>query len=238
MDFPGIYAGTAYFARLDNCCKTRSNRCLSAGISNCKQTAMDSYKTIEGGAEAVFKDKSSKFLAYAWPVEDEGRVKEYLDALRKKYYDATHHCYAWRMGPHGEHFRTNDDGEPSGTAGKPILGQILSCGLTNILIVVVRYFGGTKLGVPGLINAYRESAREVLENCRIVERTVDVHFTLRFAYPAMNGVMRVVKEVNPNVLEQSFDNVCIMRLSIREGEAGRLQTKLEKTEGVEVDRED
>ena len=115
----------------------------------------DSYHTLAGPAEAIYKEKSSKFLAYAYPVESEEEIRTLLDALRKKYYDATHHCYAWRLGPHGETFRTNDDGEPSGTAGKPILGQLLSNELVNCLIVVVRYFGGTKLGVSGLIGAYR-----------------------------------------------------------------------------------
>lgn len=127
----------------------------------------DSYHTLAGPAEAIYKEKSSKFLAYAYPVESEEEIRTLLDALRKKYYDATHLCYAWRLGPHGETFRANDDGEPSGTAGKPILGQLLSNELVNCLIVVVRYFGGTKLGVSGLIGAYKESAAEAIRAAEI-----------------------------------------------------------------------
>lgn len=195
----------------------------------------DSYNTIAAPAEAVFKDKGSKFLAYAWPVTDEQQVKPHLDALRKKYYDATHHCYAWRTGPEGEQSRSNDDGEPSGTAGRPILGQMLSREVTNVLIVVVRYFGGTKLGVPGLINAYREAAREVLDAAEVVERTVDAIYSVRFAYAAMNDVMRVVKDMSPGVVAQTFDNVCEMTLSIRRGRAEQLRERLSKCEGAQVD---
>ena len=128
----------------------------------------DSYLTIEGNAEAIFKEKSSKFLCYAFHVESEEEITAHLERLRKQYYDATHHCYAWRLGPFGERFRANDDGEPSSTAGKPILGQMLSREVTNCLIVVVRYFGGTKLGVPGLIAAYKESAAAVLDEAKVV----------------------------------------------------------------------
>ena len=168
----------------------------------------DSYHTLAGPAEAIYKEKSSKFLAYAYPVESEEEIRTLLDALRKKYYDATHHCYAWRLGPHGETFRANDDGEPSGTAGKPILGQLLSNELVNCLIVVVRYFGGTKLGVSGLIGAYKESAAEAIRAAEIVERTVDTVVEVEFSYLAMNDVMRVVKEEQPRVLTQQFDNLC------------------------------
>lgn len=197
--------------------------------------AEDTYNTITAGAEAVFKDKGSKFLAYAWPVASEEEVKEKLEPLKKKYYDATHHCYAWRIGPKGEAFRANDDGEPSGTAGKPILGQLLSHELTNILVVVVRYFGGTKLGVPGLINAYRESAKEVIAECEIVTRTVDAHYKVTFSYLAMNDVMKIVKDMQPEVVSQKFDNLCEMELAVRESLSGQLSGKLGKTEGVEVE---
>lgn len=197
----------------------------------------DLYLTLEADAEAVFKERSSKFLAYACPVESEERIREILDTLRKRYYDATHHCYAWRLGPHGEQFRSNDDGEPSGTAGKPILGQMLSTGITNCLIVVVRYFGGTKLGVPGLISAYRESARAAIEAGRIVERTVDRQIKIHFPYIAMNDVMRIVKEEQPSIADQQFDNLCSMTLTIRAGRASVLTEKLKKTEGVAVETE-
>ena len=171
----------------------------------------DSYHTLAGPAEAIYKEKSSKFLAYAYPVESEEEIRTLLDALRKKYYDATHHCYAWRLGPHGETFRANDDGEPSGTAGRPILGQLLSNELVNCLIVVVRYFGGIKLGTSGLI--------------------VEVEFS----YLAMNDVMRVVKEEQPRVLTQQFDNLCRMTLAIRQSLAGGMIGKLEKIGGVTLE---
>ena len=191
----------------------------------------DSYHTLAGPAEAIYKEKSSKFLAYAYPVESEEEIRTLLDALRKKYYDATHHCYAWRLGPHGETFRANDDGEPSGTAGKPILGQLLSNDITDSLVVVVRYFGGTKLGVPGLIAAYRESAAEAIAAAEIVEMTVDRTVRVDFPYVAMNDIMRVVKEEQPRIAEQTFDNLCTMRLTIRESRAAALIEKLTKAGG-------
>ena len=199
--------------------------------------AKDSYLTISEPAEAIYKERSSKFLTYAYPVETEEEIKELLDALRKQYYDATHHCYAYRLGPQGEQFRANDDGEPSGTAGKPILGQLLSAKVTNCLVVVVRYFGGTKLGVSGLIQAYKESAAEVLAVSNIIEKTVDKIITVDFSYISMNGVMRVIKEMNPHIEEQVFDNLCTMKLRIRESEADILIAKLEKVEGVTVEIE-
>lgn len=192
----------------------------------------DSYRTISGAAEVSVRERGSRFLAFAWPIADESEVKEHLEPLRKKYYDATHHCYAWRIGPEGELSRTNDDGEPSGTAGKPIMGQMLSAQVTNLLIVVVRYFGGTKLGVPGLINAYRESARAVIEAAEVVERTVDAGYRLRFVYTAMNDVMKIVKELSPQVVSQTFDNVCEMELSIRLGMEEQLLGRIGKCEGV------
>ena len=191
----------------------------------------DSYHTLAGPAEAIYKEKSSKFLAYAYPVESEEEIRTLLDAQRKKYYDATHHCYAWRLGPHGETFRANDDGEPSGTAGKPILGQLLSNDITDCLVVVVRYFGGTKLGVPGLIAAYRESAAEAIAAAEIVELTVDRTVRVDFPYVAMNAIMRVVKEQQPRIEEQTFDNLCTMRLAIRESRAAELIEKLRKAGG-------
>ncbi len=191
----------------------------------------DRYLTLEAPAETSCRERSSKFLAYAYPVEDEERIRTILDELRKRYYDATHHCYAWRLGPRGEQFRANDDGEPSGTAGKPILGQLLSHELTDTLIVVVRYFGGTKLGVPGLIAAYREAAAEAIAAARIVERTVDRTIRIDFPYAAMNDIMRVVKEERPRIVEQRFDNLCTMRLTIRESCAERLAERLKKAGG-------
>ena len=197
--------------------------------------AADSFKTIARAAETTYRQLSSKFLTYAYPVETEVEIKEYLDALRKRWYDATHHCYAWRLGPHGEQFRANDDGEPSSTAGKPILGQLLSQEITNCLVVVVRYFGGTKLGVPGLIAAYKESTAQVLAECEIVEKTVDVTMRVEFSYVAMNDIMRIVKDMQPRIVDQQFDNLCIMTLSIRESESEQLLGRLEKVEGATVE---
>ena len=183
--------------------------------------AEDSYLTIAAPAEAASRERSSKFLAYAYPVRTEEEIRERLDALRKRYYDATHHCYAWRLGPRGEQFRSNDDGEPSGTAGKPILGQLLSTSWTDCLVGVVRYFGGTKRGGPGMIPAAAQ----------IVERTVDRDVCVDFPYVAMNDIMRVIKELQPTVRAQRFDNLCTMELTIRQTLAGQLVEKLRKAGG-------
>lgn len=195
----------------------------------------DSYLTIESDAEAIFKEKSSKFLCYAFHVESEEEIAAHLEILRKRYYDATHHCYAWRLGPFGERFRANDDGEPSSTAGKPILGQLLSREITNCLIVVVRYFGGTKLGVPGLIAAYKESAAAVLDEAKVIERTVDTTVKVDFSYVVMNDVMRIIKDEQPIIVEQIFDNLCSMTLSIRNSKAELVIGKLRKVEGAIID---
>ena len=195
----------------------------------------DSYLTIESDAEAIFKEKSSKFLCYAYHVESEEEITAHLEVLRKRYYDATHHCYAWRLGPFGEKFRANDDGEPSSTAGKPSLGQLLSREITNCLIVVVRYFGGTKLGVPGLISAYKESAAAVLDEAKVVERTVDTLVKVDFSYVVMNDVMRIIKDEQPTIVEQIFDNLCSITLSIRNRKAELVLGKLRKVEGAIID---
>ena len=199
------------------------------------ESIKDSYLTIEADAEAIFKEKSSKFLCYAFHVESEEEITSHLERLRKQYYDATHHCYAWRLGPFGEKFRANDDGEPSSTAGKPILGQLLSNEITDCLIVVVRYFGGTKLGVPGLISAYKESAAAVIEAAKVVERTVDTHIKIEFSYIVMNDVMIIIKEEQPRIDEQIFDNLCMMRLSIRKSKANIVEGRLRKVEGAIVE---
>ena len=199
------------------------------------ESIKDSYLTIAADAEAIFKEKSSKFLCYAYHVECEEEISLHLEALRKQYYDATHHCYAWRLGPFGERFRANDDGEPSSTAGKPILGQMLSREVTDCLIVVVRYFGGTKLGVPGLIAAYKESAAAVLDAAEIIERTVDTRLRIDFSYIVMNDVMRIIKEEQPRIEEQIFDNLCSMTLSIRQSRAEQVIGRLRKVEGATLD---
>uniref|UniRef100_UPI004055B507 IMPACT family protein n=1 Tax=Alistipes sp. TaxID=1872444 RepID=UPI004055B507 len=197
--------------------------------------ATDSYLTIAGPAEAYNRERSSKFLSFAFPVENEEEIRAALEPLRKRFFDATHHCYAWRLGPEGESFRANDDGEPSGTAGRPILGQLLSAGVTNCLVVVVRYFGGTKLGVPGLIAAYKEATQEVLAQCHIIERTVDDHLTIYFPYVVMNDVMRILKEEQPTIIEQLFDNLCTIRLSMRKSLSEKLIGRLRKVEGLTLE---
>ena len=156
----------------------------------------DLYRTVEVVAEGLYKEKGSKFLAFVYPVATEEQIREIITGIKGKYYDARHHCYAWRLGAAKNHFRMNDDGEPSSTAGKPIFGQIQSFDLTNVLIVVVRYFGGTKLGVSGLINAYREAAADAIRNAVIVEKTVDEILRIRFSYLVLNDVMKVIKEEN------------------------------------------
>ena len=193
--------------------------------------ADDTFLTVGRAAETSLRERSSKFLAYIYPVRSEETIREHLDTLRKRHFDATHHCYAWRLGPRGERFRANDDGEPSGMAGKPILGQLLSAGITDCLVVVVRYFGGTKLGVPGLIAAYREAAAEAIAATTVEQRTVDRTIRVDFPYAAMNDIMRTVKECRPEILGQRFDNLCTMELSIRESRAGELEERLRKAGG-------
>jgi uncharacterized YigZ family protein len=197
----------------------------------------DTYQTIVGQSETIIREKSSKFLSLAYHVRTAEEVKEIMDGLRKKHYDATHHCYAYRLGPRGEEFRANDDGEPSGTAGKPILGQLLSRDITDILVVVIRWFGGTKLGVSGLIETYRESTAAVLDVCKVEERTIDRIYHIRYPFESMDGVMRAVKAVGPKIVEQTFDNMCSMRLAVRLSLADQLYGRLEKIEGINIEDE-
>lgn len=199
--------------------------------------AGDTYKTVVGTYEAVIKERSSKFLALAYHVESAEEVREIMEPLRKKHYDATHHCYAYRIGYRGEEWRANDDGEPSGTAGKPILGQLLSRDITNTLVVVVRWFGGTKLGVPGLIEAYRESTAAVLDVSRVEEKTIDRIVAIRYPFESMNGVMKAVKAMEPRIVEQTFDNMCSMKLAVRLSLADELLGRLEKVEGITIEDE-
>ena len=192
------------------------------------QITDDTYKTIEEQGEGIYTEKRSKFLAFAIPVTTIEQVKEQVDAYQKKYYDARHVCYAYRLGERGELERANDNGEPSGTAGKPILGQIHSKELTNVLVIVVRYFGGVKLGTSGLIVAYRLAAAEALEAVPHIEKTINSEITLRFSYPLLNDVLRIVKEEAPKVVEQLFDNECVVRLSMRLSRMPRLVERYEK----------
>ncbi len=190
----------------------------------------DVYKTIVDKAEAIYTEKRSKFIAIALPVRSLDEVKLYLEEYQKKYYDARHVCYAYMLGHERTNFRANDNGEPSGTAGKPILGQINSNELTDILIIVVRYFGGIKLGTSGLIVAYRTAAAEAIANATTIEKTVDEDVEITFEYPFMNDVMRVVKEENPSIVSQSYDMDCVMTLRIRRLLMPRLRARLEKVE--------
>lgn len=193
---------------------------------------MDTYRTIKAASEGAYSEKRSKFLAFAMPVRSVEEVKQIVVEYQKKYYDARHVCYAYMLGAERKEFRANDNGEPSGTAGKPILGQINSNELTDILIVVVRYFGGVKLGTSGLIVAYRLAAAEAIAAAEIVEKTVDEDVTFHFEYPFMNDVMRIVKEEEPQIVVQDFDNDCTMTLRIRKDSMLRLKARLEKVSSL------
>lgn len=189
---------------------------------------IDEYKTIKTEGEGYYTEKRSKFLAFAHHVESIDEIKKILANYRKKYYDARHVCYAYMLGAERVEFRANDDGEPSSTAGKPILGQINSQELTDVLVVVVRYYGGVNLGTSGLIIAYREAAADALANSETEIRQVEEVISYSFAYPMMNDVMRIVKEMQPRIVSQTYGNTCEIKLGIRKSEAERLRSKLEK----------
>jgi len=191
-----------------------------------------SYLTLATVSEGLFKEKGSKFLAFAYPVKTEQEIKGILEGLRKKYFDARHHCYAYMLGKNKDVFRTNDDGEPNHSAGDPILGQIRSHSLTNVLIVVVRYFGGTKLGVGGLINAYKTAAAEAILNNKVIETEDQKELTLHFAYQEMNQVMKLVKEYDLEIVAQKFDNICEINLSVPDGIWEMVIAKAKDLEGV------
>lgn len=189
----------------------------------------DEFKTItDVVGEGYYTEKRSKFLAFAHHVRNIDEVKEIVAGYRKKYYDARHCCYAYVLGADRSEFRANDDGEPSSTAGKPILGQINKAELTDILIVVIRYFGGVKLGTSGLIVAYREATIDALAHCEEITQQVEEIVSYDFTYPMLNDVMRIVKEMNPRIVDQVFDNTCTIKLAIRKSEAERLRTRLKK----------
>ena len=192
----------------------------------------DTYRTISDLSEGYYTEKRSRFFSFALPVRTPDEVKTQLDIYRKKYYDARHVCWAYMLGPDRTTFRANDDGEPSSTAGKPILGQINSNNLTDILIIVVRYFGGIELGTSGLIVAYRTAAAEAIAAARIEERTIDETITITFEYPHLNSVMRIVKEDKPDVLTQSFELTCEMTLRIRQSRMDALKSRLLKVDSL------
>jgi len=194
----------------------------------------DTYRTIRDLSEGYYTEKRSRFLSFALPVRTPDEVKTQVDAYRKKYYDARHICWAYMLGPDRTTFRANDDGEPSSTAGKPILGQINSNNLTDILIIVVRYFGGIELGTSGLIVAYRTAAAEAIAAAHIEERSVDETITITFEYPHLNSVMRIVKEDKPDVLAQSFELTCEMTLRIRQSRMDTLKSRLLKVDSLRI----
>lgn len=188
----------------------------------------DEYKTIQNEGEGYYTEKRSKFLAFSHHVTSVDEVKDIVAEYRKKYYDARHVCYAYMLGPERNEFRANDDGEPSSTAGKPILGQINSNELTDILIVVIRYYGGVNLGTGGLIVAYKAAAADAIAHSEVVVRQVEEHVRFSFSYLMMNDVMRVVKEMSPTIVSQTYENTCEIVLSIRKSEAQILRDKLDK----------
>jgi uncharacterized YigZ family protein len=194
----------------------------------------DTYKMLSAPGDGLYKEKGSKFIATAFTVTSEEEVKQALAEVKKKYYDARHHCYAYMIGPDKSCFRSSDDGEPSGTAGKPILNQILSKDVTNVCVIVVRYFGGIKLGVSGLINAYKTAAREALDNAVIVEKTVNEIYSLEFPYALMNDVMRVLKEEGLEQQNPRFEMDCYLEFSTRKNEAEKTVAKFKNIFGVTV----
>ena len=182
-------------------------------------TLPDAYHTLAAPATGEYKDRNSKFIAYAYPVPSEAAALAQLEVLRKEHFKARHHCFAWRLGPDGAHHRANDDGEPSGTAGRPILGQIDACGLTDVLIVVVRYFGGTLLGTSGLIQAYRESAAEALRQGQIVEKIIRDHFVFDVDYALLPDVMQAVKKLGVDLVREAYGDRGLLEIAIRQSEA-------------------
>lgn len=194
----------------------------------------DIYNTISAISEGYYKDKGSKFLAYAFPVETEEETKEILVQLKKEHHNARHHCFAWRIGTEEPSFRANDDGEPSSTAGKPILGQLLSFDVTNIFLVVVRYFGGTLLGTSGLINAYKTAAADALNNADIITKTVEDYFMLSFTYAQMNNVMQLIKQENLNIVSTKFEINCQLEFSVRKSESEKIEGLFNLLQGVEI----
>jgi len=195
----------------------------------------DTYKTIDKPSpEVLFREKGSRFLGYAFPVQNEDEIKEHLERLKKEHHSARHWCYAWQLGKQYEHYRANDDGEPANSAGMPIYGQLQAFEVTNILVVIVRYFGGTKLGVGGLIQAYKTAAQMALEASEIIEKTIDQVFYLHFEYPEMNTVMRIIKDENITIEEQKMELDCRFKISVRKKEADRIYQIFEGTYKVDI----
>lgn len=195
----------------------------------------DTYRTLAAPSEGLYKEKGSKFLAFAYPVHSTDEVKAHLDTLRKQYFDARHHCYAYILGPHKDAFRVNDDGEPSGTGGRPIHGQLLSADLTDVLVVVVRYFGGILLGASGLANAYKTAARDAIDHAQIVEKTIDIRYCLRFAYETLNDVMRILKDFGLKPLDPVYDMQCTLWVEVRQSNSVRFYDVVAGLRTVQID---
>ena len=194
----------------------------------------DSYKSVSSPAEGLFKDNGSRFISFAFPIETEEEVKSVVSELKKKYHDARHHCYAYRLGYLGDRFRANDDGEPSSSAGRPILGQIDSRGLSDVLVVVVRYFGGIKLGIPGLIRAYKTSSAEALDKAGSIEKIAGKWFAVRFGYDAMNSVMKILKDMELKQRGQDFGAECTLQTWVRLSAEDDFRTRIGKIENCEI----
>jgi len=194
----------------------------------------DIYNTIAAPAEGQFKDRGSKFMAFAYPVGSEDEIRQHMAELRREYHDARHHCFAWRLGADMEHYRINDDGEPSGSAGRPIFGQLQSLDLTEILVVVIRYFGGKLLGVGGLINAYRSATSDALEQAKIIEKRVEKQLLLEFTYPGMNGVMKIIKDFDLAFENQHFDLNCTLNLRVWNRHLATITDRFAKIDGCRI----
>lgn len=195
----------------------------------------DSYLTIQKASEGIYKEKGSKFIAFAYPILSEDDFKNNMAQLKKDYHDARHHCYAFKIGLTENEYRYSDDGEPNNSAGKPIYGQLLSHNITNVGVIVIRYFGGTKLGVGGLVTAYKEAAKDALSNAKIINKTVNNYYKIYFDYPVMSDVMNFVKQNDLNVTNQIFENSCLIEFNIRTTDAEQTVNQLEKIEGLKVE---
>ena len=191
----------------------------------------DSYKSVSAPTEGLFKDNGSRFIARVFPVNNEGEIKELVDSLKKEYHDARHHCYAYRLGHKGDRFRANDDGEPSSSAGRPILGQIDSFGLSDILIVVIRYFGGIKLGLPGLIRAYKTASADALSKAQIIEKTATSQYSLSFGYESMNSVMNILKDMELKMENTDFGEICTLDVLVRLSYVQSFEKRLNEISG-------
>ena len=199
-----------------------------------KQILLDTYLTIKSISEGLYKEKGSRFIGYAFPLSSSEEIKAILSDLQKQYHDARHICYAYVTGFGSENYRVNDNGEPSGTAGRPILGAIRSNNLTNVLVVVIRYFGGIKLGTSGLITAYKEAAEDAINNGTIIEKIIERHYEVLFQYLQINEIMRILKELECTILKQEFDINCSIQFKIRKNDAERVEEKIQKTENTKL----